>query len=280
MSFQEEPFKSLNREGLKKKKTLRLQLDAKKLQVKHNNIKQQWRKLRDRQKHGSGLAPTKYRDWFEIINPVLSDTNQTMDNNCSHLKDLSMITENDRDDDDDETESEYEESLSDLAPAMQSYSSTEVVPETEVVPDRQIEMNVPDSDIIPETQIVLKTQEETRNASAKNIVPKPHEKRTVARSQLQAMSQLASGVNILTKVNAKRMKLEEKNRKALLEFRKEEAEKNRQQEKEMTQIYLQMIDKQCQPQPVVPYQQLQPVAFGNVISPFSRPTSLQFDPIS
>ena len=99
----------------------------KKLRVKYNNIKQQWRKLRDRQKHGSGLAPTKYPDWFEIINPVLSDTNQTMDNICSHPKDLSMTTENDRDDDD-KTAPKYEETLSDLAPATQRYSSTEVVP--------------------------------------------------------------------------------------------------------------------------------------------------------
>ena len=52
-SFQEEVFKSLKREVLKKKKTSELQLDVKKLQVKYNNIKQQWRKLRDRQKRGS-----------------------------------------------------------------------------------------------------------------------------------------------------------------------------------------------------------------------------------
>ena len=52
-----------------------------------------------------------------------------MDNICSHPKDLSMITENDRDDDDDDkAASEYEEILSDLAPGTQSYSSTRVVP--------------------------------------------------------------------------------------------------------------------------------------------------------
>ena len=133
-SFQEEPFKSLNEEALKKKKSSELQLDEKKLQVKYNNMKQQWRKLRDKQKHGSGIAPTKYPDWFKIINPVLSDTNQTMDNICSHPKNLSMITENDRDDDDDETALEYEETLSDLPPATQSYSSIEVVSKTEVAP--------------------------------------------------------------------------------------------------------------------------------------------------
>ena len=149
-----------------------------------------------------------------------------------------MITENDRDDDDGETASEYEETLSDLAPATQSYSSTEVLPETEFVPDLEIEKNMSDSDIIPETQIVSETQEETRNAPAEKIVAKTQEKRTMARSQLQAMSQLASGVHRLSEVNAKRMKLEEKDRKALLEFGKEEAEKNRQHEKEMAQIYL------------------------------------------
>ena len=184
----------MNGETLKKKKTSELQLDVKKLQVKYNNI-QQRRKLKDRQKHGSGLAPTKYPDWFKIINPVLSDTNQTIDNICSHPKDLSMITEYDGDDDGDKAASEYEETFSDLAPATQSYSSTEVVPET----DTEIETNVPDSDITPETQIVSETQEElheeTRNAPAKKIVAKLHEERTVARSQLQAMNQLASGIH-------------------------------------------------------------------------------------
>ena len=57
----------------------------------------------------------------------------------------------------------------------------------------------------------------------------------MARSQLQAMSQLASGVNRLADFNAKRMKLKEKDRKPLSEFRKEEAEKNQQHEKEMPQ---------------------------------------------
>ena len=161
---------------LKKKKTSELQLDVKKLQLKYSDKKQQWRKLRDRQKHGSGLAPIKYPDWFEIINLVLSDTNQTMNNICSHPKNLSMIRENDRDNDDDETASEYDETLSDLAPATESYSSTEVVPEAEVVPDTDIESNMPDSDIIPETQIVLETQEETRNAPAKKLSRNPTRK--------------------------------------------------------------------------------------------------------
>ena len=93
------------------------------------------------------------------------------------------------------------------------------------------------------------------------------------------MSQLASGVNRLAGVNAKRMKLEEEDRKALLEFRKEEAEKNGQHEKEMAQIYLQMIEMQRPSHPVAPYQLFQSAAFGNAIT-LSRPMPLQFDPIS
>ena len=81
-----------------------------------------------------------------------------------------------------------------------------------------------DSDIIPETQ--EETQGERRNAPAKRIVAKPREERTMARWKLQAMSQFYSGVSRLAKVNAKRMKLEEKDKKALLDFKKEETEKN------------------------------------------------------
>ena len=140
--------------------------------------------------------------------------------------------------------------------------------QTIVVPNIEIETIVLDSDIIPKIQTVLETQEETRNAPTKKIVAKLLEKRTVTRSQLQAMNQLACGVNRLGKVNAKRIKLEEKDRKALLEFRKEKSNKNRQHDKEMDQIYLRMIEMHCQSHPVVPYQQFQPAAFGNAILPF------------
>ena len=80
-----------------------------------------------------------------------------------------MITENNCDAHVDETVLEYEETLSDLAVATRSYSSTEVVPKTEVLRDREIETNVPDSAVIAETKIVSETQEETRNAPARNL---------------------------------------------------------------------------------------------------------------
>ena len=67
----------------------------------------------------------------------------------------------------------------------------------------------------------------------RKTVIKPHEKRNVSCSQLQALSQLAAGVNKLAEINAKRMKLEQEGRKALPKFRRDKAAKNRDHEKEI-----------------------------------------------
>ena len=76
-----------------------------------------------------------------------------------------------------------------------------------------------------------------------SIVSKPHEKRSVARSQLQVISQLTAGVNILADINAKRLKMEEKDLEPVLQFRKEEVEKVRKHEKKMAVIYFQFMSQ-------------------------------------
>ena len=277
----EEPIKSLVAEALSAKKNNRkLDLDVKKLQTKYNNIKQQWRKIRDKQKmSGSGIAAPKSPDWFQIVNPVLSDTNQLMDNICSGPEDTSLIYE-DEDEDfhiQNKTQTWDNEELVDplYQPESENMQDSENIQETEI----------DQTEIIPETQQNLScdqqsvsdsstTHDEDMSATSdgyrnttltqKKVVSKPHEKRTVARSQLQAISQLASGVNKLADVNAKRMKIEEKDRLALLNFRREEAERNRQHEKEMAEMYFQMMHVQNQRQPlqhISPMQHFQQTAF-------------------
>ena len=76
----------------------------------------------------------------------------------------------------------------------------------------------------------------------KKFVAKSHEKISVARSQLQAMSQLAASVNRLAEVNARKTMIEEKDRKTLLDFRREEAEKTGEHEKYMAELYLRMMN--------------------------------------
>ena len=61
-----------------------LNLDIKKLQMKYNNLKQLWRKLRDKKKNSSCLDGAQDLTWFQILNPVLSDTNEGMDGICSN----------------------------------------------------------------------------------------------------------------------------------------------------------------------------------------------------
>ena len=63
-------------------------------------------------------------------------------------------------------------------------------------------------------------EEDEENAKKKKIVTKSYQKRSLPRSQIQALGQIASSVNKLADVNAKRLKVEERDRDTLLRFRK------------------------------------------------------------
>ena len=78
--------------------------------------------------------------------------------------------------------------------------------------------------------------EKEKQTQPKKVNVKPNEKRSVAKTQSQAIPHLSSGVNKLADGNAKRLKMEEKDRESLLSFRKEEATNNRKLEKEIPEI--------------------------------------------
>ena len=52
-----------------------LDTSIEKLRNKYNNIQRNWRKNVDRAKTGSGLDVKKEQKWFQIMHPVLTDTN-------------------------------------------------------------------------------------------------------------------------------------------------------------------------------------------------------------
>ena len=71
----------------------------------------------------------------------------------------------------------------------------------------------------------------------KRAFTRTHEKRHVSRWQIQTMGNLAAGVNKMAELQAKRLKLQEgkqertkKERENFLQFRQNEAERNRQHE--------------------------------------------------
>ena len=77
-----------------------------KLRRKYATLKAEWRKISDRYKNGSGLAPETEPSWYKILNPIFSEKNE-----CLHLaeesEDLSFNLQNDS------TDSDFESQLTD-----------------------------------------------------------------------------------------------------------------------------------------------------------------------
>ena len=64
-----------------------------KLRRKYTTLKAEWRKIFDRCKNGSGLAPEKEPSWYKTLNPIFSEKNESL-----HLaegsEDLSLNLQN------------------------------------------------------------------------------------------------------------------------------------------------------------------------------------------
>ena len=184
---------------------------------------QQWRQISDSKQNGSGLAGRDDPECFIIVNPVLSDTNGGINAVYSGPLDTPLVNTNM---DEFNSENEVGEHIE-----YNDASSDEQENESEHFCEKIRKRKNTCAD---------KVAEDAKNK--KEVVAKPHEKRSVARSQLQAMSQLAASVNRLTEVNARKMIIGKKDRKSSLEFRKEDVEKKRKHEKYMAELYLRMMN--------------------------------------
>ena len=179
----------------------------------------------DSKKNGSGLARRDDPEWFIIVNPVLSDANGSINAVCSSPLDTSLVITNV---DEFNSENEVGENIE-----YNDASSGEQESESEHFCENiRKRKNAVDTC----------TDKVVENAKKKNIVAKPHEKRSVAHSQLPAMSQLAASVNRLAEVISRKMIIEEKDLKSLLEIQREEAEKTREHEKYVAELYLRMTN--------------------------------------
>ena len=125
----------------------------------------------------------------------------------------------------------------------------------------------------------VRKRKNAADTCADKVVEDAKNKRSVARSQLQAMSHLAASVDRLAEVNARKMMIEEKDCKSLLEFRREEAEKTRECKKYMAELYLRMMNHRhsTNPNPFVHNQ-----VSSSFISPseFTPPMSSSTPPFS
>ena len=80
-----------------------LDTSLKKLRRKYTTLKVKWRKISDRRKNGSSLAPEKEPSWYKILNPIFSEKNESL-----HLaegsEDLPFNLQNDSMDSDSESQ--------------------------------------------------------------------------------------------------------------------------------------------------------------------------------
>ena len=197
-----------------------------KLRRKYTTLKAEWREISDRWKNGSGLTTKKEPRWYEILNPVFSEKNETF-----HLaegrKDLSFNLQNDSIDDD------FERQLADDENNFQKSDGESS--------NEEWEQNV-----------IRRAPTESPVNGNKKLVVAPHRKRNIVRSQNQVLSKIAkeledlAGAQIKTTkltisrtkkdmcffLNTRQMKLSEP-----LNYKGKEACKNREDHLRLAQIY-------------------------------------------
>ena len=190
-----------------------------KLRRKYTTLKAEWRKISDRCKNGSGLAPEKEPSWYKILNTIFSGKNESF-----HLaegnEDLSFNLHNDSIDSDDENsfQKSDEESLHEEG----------------------------------EQNVIRRATKETPVNGDKKLVVAPHRKRNIVRSQNQALSKIAKRMEDLAGAQTERTKLmievDRKRDELFLkqkadeaqrtrEYKAEEASKNREHELILAQMY-------------------------------------------
>ena len=137
---------------------------------KHTTLKAEWRKISDRCKSGSGLAPEKEPNWYKILNPIFSEKNESL-----HLaegsEDLSFNLQNDS------IDSDFESQLTDDENSFQK-SDEESLNE------------------VGEQNVIQRAPTETSVNGNKKMVLSSHRKRNVVRSQNQSPSKKLKGWRI------------------------------------------------------------------------------------
>ena len=204
-------FKEKNSELLKNlKEPTKLNTSIEKLRQKYKWLKTEWTNKTNRAKNGSGLEPDQEPRWYQVINPVFSETNKPLDL-VSSSKDCNNLSS-----------SEEEEIVS-------GQNENEIV---DVVNNEADNVEV----------------DEPKPKKLKTVQP-PHKKSEKIKSTKHGLSAIARGINTSIAAQDRRFErqLQEnaERERRVLEFRAEEAEKNRQHEYRMAQLFL--SSRQVQP---------------------------------
>ncbi len=177
-----------------------LDTSVEKLRKRYANIKTSWRKIDDRIRSGSGLAPENEPAWYREVNDFLSEANAPLELNEASLD----ISGSDTSDEDSATSQVH-----DATPGATQEDETE------------------DPDLLFSTS----------PNKIKKVVVEPHRKRKQVRSNKQALGNLAASVERVAEAQLKALKASGERDERFLKFRSEENEKQREHELRMAEIY-------------------------------------------
>ena len=186
------------------------------LRNKYKALKQEWSKIITRMKSGSGLSLEKEPVWFKHLDPVFCETNEEMKLTSSAME-TSFLNEQD---------GEYEEERNGEKKGILSGA------------DEMDENNELESEIEASNELNIGN---ATSGDKRKVVVAPHRKAKQVRSNKQALSEIANGLKALAETSQKNNKMmieeERKREERYLSFRREEAEKNRQHELLIAQIF-------------------------------------------
>ena len=212
-----------------------------KLRKKYTNLKTEWRKLTERAKTGSGLAPEKEPKWYQHLNVIFAETNEELQL-AAESGDLSFTQEFNIDEND--SADEVGDNLSDNE-------------EPDIINIRINELNSDESDEEESTSSQISAPQKGK---INKVVAAPHKKRKTVRSQQQALSHVAQSIEQIASSQMKkhRMTIEAdlKRDEMFLQYKREEAERNREHEIKLAEIYARAM---ARPEPSVHNQWVAPV---------------------
>ena len=198
-----------------------LEIDVDKLRAKFKWLKEQWRRLSDRVKKKSGVSPIEEPEWYQIINPIFSDTQ-----GC--LKPITQASEILSDESDD---SDYSE---DTSMSKESNKTDDNSENLSNIADDESENA---SDVVDVSLTGLK-----RKSTASNLKVKPVKPKKRVKTQSQAINELAKSFGSLGQVQEKRTEMflqaERERHSELLAYQKEQAELNRQHELRLAEMLM------------------------------------------
>lgn len=241
--LQKKAFVDINLKNFSEKKHFTpLNTDVRKLQAKYNNIKTKWREHSNRLAKGIGHG-AKER-WYSIMDPLFADRKTRQMAAVVAFEPDEMDVKSgvyvSVDWDEDENQPLSFSSIRDKPAThnISQYSPNKVLHFTN---DREVHHSSHDRYVINNTFHTIgdAVHEHIQTSEAEpltNVNTQFEENGTGERSYTDALYQLASSINNLADVNAKRLKLEFGDREAQLKFKREEAEANRKHELEMAEL--------------------------------------------